>query len=57
MKKIDSGGIGAKKGFLYQDYIAAYLALHMLKDKHLKAVRCEVSDDIDLIYTNYIEYV
>ncbi|CAH7189047.1 conserved hypothetical protein [Vibrio chagasii] len=57
MIKTDSGGIGAKKGFLYQDYIAAYFTLQMLKDKSLMAVRCEVSDDIDLLYKGYIEYV
>lgn len=57
MKKNDCGGIGAKKGFLYQDYVAALNTLRMLSDKNIKEVRCEVSDDIDVVYDDYIEYV
>lgn len=57
MEESDAGGIGAKHGFLYQDYAAAFYLTKMLLDKRLKAVRCEVTDDIDLIYDNYIEYI
>lgn len=56
MSLSDSGGIGAKKGFLYQDYVAALLALNMLRDKDIRAIRCEVSDDIDIVHSSYIEY-
>ncbi len=55
MSDSDSGGIGAKKGFLYQDYVAALFTLNMLVDKKLHSIRCEVKDDIDLIYDDYIE--
>ncbi|UHQ54140.1 dsDNA nuclease domain-containing protein [Microbulbifer sp. YPW16] len=57
MAKSDSGGIGAKKGFLYQDYVAALNALYMLLNKSIKEIRCEVSDDIDVVYDDYVEYV
>jgi hypothetical protein len=58
MNRDDSGGVGAKSGFLFQDYVAAYYVLQMLQNKKIAAVRCEVTDDIDLIYNhNEIEYV
>lgn len=57
MKNSDLGGVGAKKGFLYQDYAAALYVVSMIRDKKIKAVRFEVTDDIDIIYDNYIEYV
>jgi len=53
----DSGGVGAKQGFAYQDYAAAMYMIQMLRDKELLAVRCEVTDDIDLEYNAYTEYV
>lgn len=53
----DSGGIGAKKGFLYQDYVAALYTLKMLTDKNVIKIRCEVGDDIDIVYNDRIEYV
>ena len=57
MSNSDSGGIGAKKGFLYQDYFAALCTLEMLYDKGVEKIRCEVSDDIDIVYSDSIEYV
>ena len=57
MTSSDSGGVGAKRGFRYQDYVAAQCVIQMLRDKRLKAVRCEVTDDIDLVYDNYTEYI
>jgi len=57
MEETDSGGVGAKKGFIYQDYAAALYVLNMLRDKSLLSVRCEVTDDLDLVYKNYIEYI
>lgn len=57
MENSDLGGVGAKKGFLYQDYAAALYVVSMIRDKKIKAVRFEVTDDIDIIYDSYIEYV
>lgn len=57
MEQSDSGGVGAKKGFFYQDLAAAYYLTKMLIDKTLKYVRCEVTDDIDLVYDKHIEYI
>ena len=57
MEQSDSGGPGALKGFTFQNFAAAYYVLSMLRDKSLKSVRCEVVDDIDLVFDNRIEYV
>ncbi|EKF9985942.1 DUF4297 domain-containing protein, partial [Vibrio cholerae] len=57
MEQSDSGGVAALKGFTYQNLAAAYYVLSMLRDKSLTSVRCEVVDDIDLVYDNRIEYV
>lgn len=57
MDQSDSGGVAALKGFTYQNLAAAYYVLCMLRDKSLISVRCEVVDDIDLVYDNRIEYV
>lgn len=57
MEQSDSGGVAALKGFTYQNLAAAYYVLNMLRDKSLVSVRCEVVDDIDLIYHDRIEYV
>ena len=57
MVQSDSGGVGAKKGFFYQDLAAAFYLTQMLIDKTLKYVRCEVTDDIDLVYEEHIEYI
>ena len=57
MDQSDSGGVAALKGFTYQNLAAAYYVLCMLRNKSLISVRCEVVDDIDLVYDNRIEYV
>lgn len=57
MVQSDSGGVAALKGFTYQNLVAAYYVLSMLQDKTLISVRCEVSDDIDLVYEDRIVYV
>lgn len=58
MSRNDSGGVGAKSGFLFQDYVAAYYVLQMLQNKRIDAVRFEVTDDIDVIYTQgEIEFI
>lgn len=53
----NTGGVGAKAGFLFQDYAAALYVIQMLTDKTLLAVRCEVTDDIDLIFDDREEFV
>lgn len=57
MEQSDGGGVAALKGFTYQNLAAAFYVLSMLQDKSLISVRCEVVDDIDLVYDNRIEYV
>jgi hypothetical protein len=57
MSSSNAGGVGAKAGFLFQDYAAALFVVQMLSDKTLLAVRCEVTDDIDLVFDDYDEYV
>jgi hypothetical protein len=57
MEKNDSGGVGAKKGFLYQDLVTTIYLLSMLRDKNIKCIRMEVADDFDVVYDEYIEYV
>lgn len=57
MELSDSGGPAALKGFVYQNFVAAYYALRMLEDKNLLSVRCEAVDDVDAIYTDKVEYI
>ncbi|MEZ8027178.1 dsDNA nuclease domain-containing protein [Enterovibrio norvegicus] len=58
MDKSNQGGIGAKKGFFYQDYFATLLVTRMLLDREIKGVGCEVFDDIDIYHTdNSVTYV
>jgi len=57
MNNSDAGGVGAKKGFLYQDYIAALYVTKMLRDKRIKGICCEVKDDIDILYEEYVQYL
>lgn len=57
MDTSNSGGVAAKNGFLYQDYAAAWYVVQMLQDKAILAVRCEVTDDIDIEYRGHEEHV
>lgn len=57
MESNDSGGVAAKHGFLFQDCVAAYHVTRMLRDKNIRSVRCEVTDDIDIVYDGYIDFV
>lgn len=57
MELSDSGGPAALKGFVFQNFVAAYYTLLMLEDKNLLSVRCEAVDDVDAVYTNKIEYI
>lgn len=57
MELSDSGGPAALKGFVYQNFVAAYYVLRMLEDKSLLSVRCEVIDDVDAIYADRVEYI
>ncbi len=53
----DSGGVAAKHGFIFQDCVAAYHVTRMLRDKTIRGVRCEVTDDIDIVSDDAIEFI
>ncbi|KRW63066.1 hypothetical protein AO724_12630 [Aeromonas allosaccharophila] len=57
MESNDSGGVAAKHGFLFQDCVAAYHVTRMLRDKNIRSVRCEVTDDIDIVSDDHINFV
>lgn len=57
MESNDSGGVAAKHGFLFQDCVAAYHVTRMLRDKTIRSVRCEVTDDIDIVSDGYVDFV
>ena len=57
MESNDSGGVAAKHGFLFQDCVAAYHVTQMLRDKAIRSVRCEVTDDIDILSDGRIDFV
>lgn len=44
----DAGGIAARKGFRFQDHVAARLTIEMLDDPNILQVECETADDIVL---------
>lgn len=46
----DFGGINARRGFAYQDEVAAYFYLEMLSNQSLIEVSCETYDDILLVW-------
>ena len=48
----DTGGIHARKGFAYQDDVAAGFYLQMLSSTDLIEVSCETYDDILLVWRN-----
>lgn len=57
MESNDSGGVAAKHGFLFQDCVAAYHVTRMLRDKNIRSIRCEVTDDIDVLSDGCIDFV
>ncbi|WP_268011603.1 dsDNA nuclease domain-containing protein [Aeromonas veronii] len=57
MESNDSGGVAAKHGFLFQDCVAAYHVTRMLRDKTIHSVRCEVTDDIDILSNGRVDFV
>lgn len=57
MEPNDSGGVAAKHGFIFQDCIAAYYVTQMLRDKTIQRIRCEVTDDIDVVCDDFVEFV
>jgi|ERR1700688_1694579 len=46
----DAGGVSARRGFKYQDHVAAFFVLTMIDDERLARVECETADDILLIW-------
>ncbi|RMW04298.1 hypothetical protein ALP03_01025 [Pseudomonas amygdali pv. tabaci] len=57
MEPNDAGGVAAKHGFIFQDCVAAYYVTQMLRDKTIQRVRCEVTDDIDVVFDDFVEFV
>ncbi|WP_315975177.1 MULTISPECIES: dsDNA nuclease domain-containing protein [unclassified Pseudomonas] len=57
MEPNDAGGVAAKHGFNFQDCVAAYYVTQMLRDKTIQRVRCEVTDDIDVVCDDFVEFV
>ena len=57
MEPNDAGGVAAKHGFIFQDCVAAYYVTQMLRDKSIQCVRCEVTDDIDIVSSDFVEFV
>ncbi len=56
MDSNDSCGVAAKHGFLFQDCVAAFYVTRMLRDKTIRSVRCEVTDDIDIVSDGYVDF-
>jgi hypothetical protein len=48
MDESNAGGVGAKKGFYFQDYVATLLASEMLVDSDITGIGCEVGDDVEI---------
>jgi hypothetical protein len=48
----DSGAVAARRGFKYQDHVAAFFVLAMIADKRIVSVECETADDIVLKWEN-----
>lgn len=57
MERSNSGGPGAIQGYNYQIYAGVYYSLLMLENKEVLEVRFEVADDIDLVYSDSVEFV
>ncbi|WP_315969697.1 dsDNA nuclease domain-containing protein [Pseudomonas oryzihabitans] len=53
----DAGGVAAKHGFIFQDCVAAFYVTQMLRDKTIRRIRCEVTDDIDVVCDDFVEFV
>ena len=47
---LERGGVEARKGFEFQDHIAAGMLIEMLADDELLEVWCETHDDITLVW-------
>lgn len=57
----NSGGVAARRGFKFQDHVAALYVLMMLEDRRIEQIECETSDDITMVWLvdgeRFIEYV
>jgi hypothetical protein len=47
---LEEGGSVARRGFVYQDHVAARFCIQMLRDPALLEVWCETEDDITLLW-------
>jgi hypothetical protein len=61
LKPLEKGGVTARRGFDFQDNVAAAFCLDMILSPHLIEVWCETQDDITLIHRfdgyEHIEFV
>lgn len=48
-KRSDAGGVAGRRGYKYQDHVAAHFVLKMIEGNTLDHVECETSDDIVLV--------
>ncbi|MBX5218773.1 DUF1837 domain-containing protein [Rhizobium sp. NLR8a] len=57
----DAGGVAGRRGFRFQDHVAARFLIHLLQQQNLAQVECETGDDIALRWddglTRHNEYV
>ena len=49
VEPLESGGVVARKGFIFQDHVAAGYCIQMLHNTELLEVWCETLDDITLV--------
>lgn len=55
---LEQGGVSARRGFEYQDHVAAGFLLEMIDNPSLLEVWCETHDDITLFWSgNEVEFV
>ncbi|MCD0166388.1 DUF4297 domain-containing protein [Deinococcus sp. 12RED42] len=50
LQPLERGGVRARRGFYYQDHVAAQYCLQMLSDPDLLEVWCEGLDDVTLVW-------
>lgn len=50
LEPLEVGGTAARRGFLFQDHVAARFCLEMLLSENLTAVWCETLDDVTLVW-------
>lgn len=52
MDESNRGGVAAKKGFYFQDFVTTLFATEMLIDNYILGVGCEVGDDVEIFHSD-----